>query len=151
MAIWTFGVNFVARHEAFLRDTAKVRQSIEGVSAQTKTFARSMSTLTRIGGVGWLAKSFMDSATAMSKARREGEGLVGALISGIPVVNRFAESFKAMAGEISGITPFKEAMEAQIKWLEKSESLKQKLAQSIAGDTKVEKRKFLYKRKPWGA
>jgi len=118
------GIEFIAKDR-----TGAVIGSIQ---QNLGAFGRTLSTLTRVGGMAWLARSFMDSATAMAKARREGEGLVGAFASGIPIVNHFAESLKAMAGEISGITPYKEAMEAQINWIQKSQTLAESLRRSIA-------------------
>jgi len=108
------------------------KKDIGGMQQNLLTFGRTLSSLSRAGGALWLARSLADSATAMAKARREGEGLFAAFLSGIPIVNSFAESIKNLAGELSGATAYREAVDSVTKWYEKSEALRESMRRSMA-------------------
>jgi hypothetical protein len=98
-------------NEAFEREMRKTRQTIgsfsKDVSSSTKTLS-SLSSVLRGGAFVYAANRFTDMAAAMLEAKRKGESMFDAFLSGLPVINRLAESANRLANELSGLAAAQE-------------------------------------------
>ena len=62
-----------------------------------------LKTIFRLGFATYAINSFMDIGSSMLEAKRNGESLFDAFLSGLPIINRMAESAKRLAKELSGL------------------------------------------------
>lgn len=57
----------------------------------------------RLGFATYAINSFMDIGSSMLEAKRNGESMFDAFLSGLPIINRMADSAKRLAKEMSGL------------------------------------------------
>jgi len=90
-------------------ETAERMKVIEQYADQSKfSIEKTLGIFFRAGLYTYAVKSVMDIGTAMHKAGREGQNMFEAFMSGIPILNRLAESARNLADEISGLAELRE-------------------------------------------
>ena len=140
MALGTLAVNVVLNNEAFEREMRKTRQTIgsfrKDVSDSTQTISK-LGSLMRGGAMVYSVNRFTDMAAAMLEAKRKGESMFNAFLSGLPIINRLSESANRLANELSGLAAAQEAAAKStnlVKGIDKTrESLERSIAINSAG------------------
>ena len=135
-------LEILAKTDSFQRDMAKTGKSFESLDRVVKknsgtfdSFTRgykALSAALRMGAFTYAANSIMNTVTAMDQARRKGESMFEAFISGLPIINRLAESARNMADSLSGLTEATEIFTATQKLSAGIKDIQRDIERSIA-------------------
>lgn len=113
--------------QEFEKATNRVKNSADKVGS---TMSR-LSSIMRMGGFTYLLNSVTDTATSMLKARRQGDNMFDAFLSGIPIVNRLASSANGLANELSGFSAAAEMAAKSNQIFKDMEGIRESLDRSL--------------------
>lgn len=90
-------------------ETAERKKILADYGKTTNSTLSSLRSAMRLGFATYIIRSFMDTGTSMLEAKRKGESMFDAFLSGLPIINRLADSAKKLAYELSGLAAVEEA------------------------------------------